>query len=156
MVKVIKGKLNPKQELFCKSFATDRDCFGNGVQAYLKAYSTKKKKVDYLSARVNAHKLLIKTNICERIRELIDIYISAAVVDKELGSVILQYGDLGSKVAAIREYNKVKGRLAATKFKFVDEHEELTEQQLEEEIARRRKLRESGKKPGDKKIKKSS
>ena len=156
MAKITKEKLNPKQELFCKSFATDRDCFGNGVQAYIKAYSTKKKKVDYLSARVNAHKLLTKANICDRIRELIDIYISNEVVDKELGMVILQYDDLSAKIAAIREYNKVKGRLAPTKFSIVDEYGDLTEEQIKEELARRRKHRESGEKSDNKGKKKST
>lgn len=111
MGKRIKGKLNPKQELFCKLYATDRDCFGNGVQAYLEVYSTEKKPISYKVAKACAYKLLTNVYLCERIRELIDIYVSDEVVDKELGQVILQYGDLSSKVAAVREYNKVKARV---------------------------------------------
>lgn len=111
MGKKIKEKLTPKQELFCKIYATDRDCFGNGVQAYLEVFNTEKKPVTYKSARVLAYRLLTKVNICNKIRELLDIYISNEVVDKELGQVILQYGDLSSKVAAVREYNKVKSRV---------------------------------------------
>lgn len=108
---VKKRKLKPKEELFCQYFAKDRDCFGNGVQAYLKVFSTKKKPITYKSAKVLAHRLLTKVNLTERIRELIDIRISDEVVDKELGEVILQYADIPSKVAAIREYNKVKSRI---------------------------------------------
>lgn len=146
MAKITKGKLNPKEELFCQLFAKDRDCFGNGVQAYIKVYSTKKKPVPYKSAKQLAYRLLTKVHLIDRIRELIDIRVSDEVVDKELGMVILQYADIPSKVAAVREYNKVKGRLAPTKFSIVDEHEELTEEQIKEELAKRRKHRESGKK----------
>jgi hypothetical protein len=31
-------KLNPKQELFCELYATDREFFGNGVQSSIEAY----------------------------------------------------------------------------------------------------------------------
>jgi len=131
----MKKKLNPKQELFCKLYATDRDCFGNGVQAYLKVYSTKKKPISYKAARVSAFDLLTKPNICDRIREQIDIYISDEVVDKELGMVILQYADIPSKVAAVREYNKVKSRVI-NKFEILDPNAEQTDDNLTDEERR--------------------
>ena len=133
--KLING-LTPKQEKFCQLYARDRDCFGNGTQAYKKAFKPKK---TYGSIRTEAYKLLTNPRITERIRELLDIYISDEVVDKELGEVILQSGDLSAKVSAIREYNKVKGRLAPTTFKFVDENDDLTDEELEKEIAKRKK-----------------
>ena len=153
MTKPTKRKLNPKEELFCQLFATDRDCFGNGVWAYIKAYSTKKKKIPYNSAKVFAHRLLTKDNLTARIRELIDIYISDEVVDRELGQVILQYNDLSAKIAAIREYNRVRGRLAPQKIKLIDENEDLTDEQISEEIER---LRKSRKKSDNTKKKRSS
>ena len=137
MGKKLKNGLTAKQELFCRYFATDRDCFGNGTQAYIKAF--KPKKNTYKTVRKYASDLLTKPDITNRIRELLDIYISDEVVDKELGTVILQYGDLPSKVSAIREYNKVKGRLAPTTFKFVDDNEDLDDEELKKQIASRKK-----------------
>lgn len=139
-------KLTPKQEKFCQMFAKDRDCFGNGTQSYLKVYNKgKKKKVSYRSARTLAYVLLTNVDIISRIRVLIDTYISDEVVDKELGTVILQQGDLSSKVAAIREYNKVKGRLAPTELKITDEYEGQSDGDIEARLERikerRRKIR---------------
>jgi len=147
MAKITKLELTPKEELFCHIFATDRDCFGNGARAYLKTYGN---EVKYMTAKTQAYRLLTKPHLVARIRELIDIYISDEVVDKELGEVILQYGDLSSKVAAIREYNRVKGRLAPTTIKFADAYGEWAEEQIKEEIARRRQLRGSGEEPDNK------
>ena len=130
-------KLTPKRELFCKLYATDRDCFGNGTQSYLKVFNTKKKPITYKTARTQAYLLLTNPDICSRIREQLDIYINDEVVDKELGSVILQYGDLPPKVAAIREYNRVKGRLAPTKFTFTDKYGEQSDEEIRAEQARR-------------------
>lgn len=31
-------KLTPKQLLFCRLYASDREFFGNGVQSYIEAY----------------------------------------------------------------------------------------------------------------------
>lgn len=101
-------KLTPKEQLFCEYFSTDRDVFGNGVQAYMKAFGP---KVKYGTAKVQAYRLLTKPNIVKRCRELIDVYFSNEVADRELAMVALQYGDLSAKIAAIREYNKVKKRI---------------------------------------------
>ena len=83
-----------------------------------------------------AHRLLTKVNITNCVREFLDIFISDEVVDKELGQVILQYGDLSAKVAAIREYNKVKNRVITT-IKFTDNHGELTDEEIQAEIDKR-------------------
>ena len=126
-------KLTPKEELFCRFFATDRDCFGNGVQAYIKAYGS---KVKYMTAKAEAWRLLQNPTITSRIRELVDIYISDEIVDKELGSVIMQYADFSSKVAAIREYNKLKGRITEKyKHEWIDENADLSNEQLKKALA---------------------
>ena len=132
--KIKENKLTPKEELFCKFFATDRDCFGNGVQAYMKAYGS---KVKYGTAKTQAYRLLTKPHILVRVRKLLDIWVSGEVVDKEIGLLILQSGDYTAKVAAIREYNRLKGRLAAQKIEFINPYENVTDEELEEEIARR-------------------
>jgi phage terminase small subunit len=102
-------KLNPRQEMFCQLYASDREFFGNGTQSYIEAFDLTPNR--YGTARTNASLLLTKTNILKRIDELLEIYINDQVVDKELGFVVLQKADLSAKVAAIREYNKLKKRV---------------------------------------------
>ena len=126
---ITKNKLTAKQEKFCQIYARNKDCFGNGVQSFYKAFP--KNKIKYNSVKTEAYRMLTNPLLVERIRELIDIYISDEVADKELGTVILQYANLPSKVAAIREYNKVKGRLAPTQIKFVDDNEDMSDADLE-------------------------
>ena len=105
--KLIKRRLNPKQELFCQLYASDEEFFGNGVKSYMMAYQT----LDYNTAKVEASKFLTKPNILDRINELMDIVINDIVVDKELAFVIKQKDNLSAKVAAIKEYNNLKGRV---------------------------------------------
>ena len=104
-----KERLNPKQEKFCRLYASDREFFGNGVESYLEAYNLPPSK--YTTALSNAGRLLVNAYVLARIDELLDIQINNAVVDKELGFTIIQKRDLSSKVAAIREYNRVKKRV---------------------------------------------
>ena len=106
-----KQKLNPKQELFCKLYASEREFFGSGVESYIEAYSSKKKRVLYKTAVVNASRLLTNANILERISEIMDIMINDIVVDKELAFTIIQKSNLPAKVAAIKEYNILKQRI---------------------------------------------
>jgi len=104
-----KTKLNPKQELFCKLYASDEELFGNGVYSYLKAYDLPPSK--YKAASVSAGRLLVNDRILDRINEILDIKLNNETVDKELAFVILQKRDFAAKVAAIREYNRVKKRV---------------------------------------------
>lgn len=105
--------LNAKQELFCQLYATNSEYFANGVQAYIEAYGIDvNKKGAYGAARANSSQLLTKTNILKRIDELLEVNgLNDQAVDKELAFVIIQKADLSSKVAAIREYNKLRQRI---------------------------------------------
>lgn len=107
------SKLNPKQEMFCKLYATDREFFANGVQAYIEAYNPDTSKKNwYNTARSNASQLLTNTNILKRINELLEMEgLNDAFVDKQLTLLISQNADFGAKTAAIREYNKLKQRI---------------------------------------------
>lgn len=109
----VEPSLNPKQELFCQLYATNRDMFGNGVEAYAEAYDLDMSKgPDYNTARTNASRLLTNANILKRIDELLELGpLNNTTVDKQLAFVITQNADLSSKVAAIREYNKLKARI---------------------------------------------
>lgn len=126
------SSLNIRQETFCQLYAGfgEKSCLNNGTLSYIQAYSIetatsrmlrkwKGKKypaywdyeMGYKSARVSAHDLLTKPNIRARIYQLFKLLFSADVVDSELLSVILQDGDAQAKVAAIREFNNLKGRI---------------------------------------------
>jgi len=106
-------KLNPRQELFCKLYATDREYFGNGTQAYIEAYNIDiKQKGAYASARTGAWENLTKPDILERINELLELAtLNDSVVDKQLAFLIEQNADFNAKMGAIREYNKLKKRI---------------------------------------------
>lgn len=106
-------KLNPKQELFCQLYATDREFFGNGTQSYIEAYEPDRSKPNwYKTCQVSASQLLSNPIVFNRINELLsDEGLNDAFVDKQLLFVIAQHDDKSSKVAAIREYNKLKTRI---------------------------------------------
>jgi len=106
-------KLNIKQKTFCRYYATDRECFGNGLQAYAKAYKIDlsiKKKVNI--AKANAHRLLTNADILAYIRELLNLEgLRDEIVDKELLFLILQNSNFSVKLGAIREYNFLRKRI---------------------------------------------
>lgn len=108
-----KTKLNPKQELFCKLFASDREFFGNGVQSYIEAYNPDTSKPNwYKTARSCASELLTKPNILKRIDELFEARgLNDQFVDKQLEKLIIQDADYSNKVKAIQEYNKLRQRI---------------------------------------------
>lgn len=105
--------LNPKQELFCQLYASDREFFGNGTQSYIKAYDIDTtKKGSYAAARASACDLLTMPNINSRINELLESGgLNDNFVDKQLLFLINQNADLSTKRSAIAEYNKLKSRI---------------------------------------------
>lgn len=108
-----KTELNPQQELFCQLYATNREFFGNGTQAYIEAYDIDiTQKNAYKSAMSNASRLLRNDKILLRLNELMEIgVLNDARVDKELGFLIEQNAELGTKLGAIKEYNALKTRI---------------------------------------------
>lgn len=108
-----KKKLTPKQELFCKLFATEREYFGNGTQAYAKAYNidlTKRGKQSI--AKSNASRLLTYDYIMKYIDKLLDLGgLNDNRVDKELLFLIEQNANLHIKLGAIKEYNSLRKRI---------------------------------------------
>jgi hypothetical protein len=103
--------LNPKQEMFCQLYAVSREFFGNATQSYCLAYGINPEDKDaYRGAKSSAFNLLTNPDITERISDLLRD-VNEQVVDEELGYVIRQRYELPSKIAAIREWNKIKGRI---------------------------------------------
>lgn len=106
----VDDKLNLKQELFCKLYASDKEFFGNGFQAYMEAYDMQPKQ--WKTAQANASRLLSNARILKRINELLELKgLNDAYVDKQLELLITQNSDYHSKVAAIKEYNALKSRV---------------------------------------------
>jgi len=108
-----KTQLPPDQELFCMLYASDEEFFGNGTQAYIKAYNIDAtNKGSYNSARASASTLLTKTNILTRINEILEMgVLNDVFVDKELQFLIKQRSELSTKLGAIKEYNALKTRI---------------------------------------------
>jgi phage terminase small subunit len=105
-------QLNEKQKLFCKNYVS-KDFFGNGVESYADAYGLDvSNPKDYNNAKQCAYKLLTNIDILSRINEeLTEGGLNDNFVDKQLLFAITQNADLGSKVKAIGEYNKLKQRI---------------------------------------------
>lgn len=113
-IKEIKAKgLNPQREFFCQLYASSREFFGNGTQSYIEAYNIDiTEKGAYASARTRAYELLTNSDILKRIDELMEhAVLNDQFVDKQLSFVISQNADMPSKVAAMKEYNKLKQRI---------------------------------------------
>lgn len=108
--------LSPEHELFCQLYTRETAYFGNGTQAYLAAYNLDpNNQKDYNNAKVAASKFLTNSNILARVRELLDLHLNDEIIDKELAFVALQQDDLGAKMRAINEYNKLKQRITEKK-----------------------------------------
>lgn len=106
---LLAGGLNLKQTLFCQAYVSE-EFYGHGSNAYIAAYGLD--ETQYNTAKINASKLLTNANILTRINELLSADgLNDEFVDKQLLHVITQNAEFSSKVAAIREYNKLKQRI---------------------------------------------
>ena len=107
-------KLNPRQEKFCRLYATTKEFFGNGVQAYIEAYNPNQSKRNwYKNAKAAAHENLTKPYLCDRINELLESEgFNNEFVDKQTLFLITQHADFNSKIRAIQEYNKLRKRVS--------------------------------------------
>lgn len=109
---IVKPQLNPQQEEFCKLFASDREFFGNGVQAYAEAYNIDLSiKGKYLVAKAAASRLLTNVNVLAHIDHLLELRgLNDTFVDKQLEFLVTQNAELSTKLSAIKEYNAMKKR----------------------------------------------
>ena len=112
--KVKRKELNLRQESFCQAYcSSDGEIMGNGVYSYSKAYEidiTDPKK--YMSVANSAHNLLKKSYIIERINEILEeTGFTDQFADKQLGFLMAQHADFQTKLGAIKEFNKLKGRI---------------------------------------------
>lgn len=102
-------ELTEKQKRFCEIYVS-KEFFANGVQSYMEAYSLKPDK--YYSAKENASRLLTNVDILLYINHLMDLSgLNDEFVDKQITMLITQNADFGSKLGAIKEYNRLRQRI---------------------------------------------
>lgn len=104
--------LNEQQKEFCRLYVSEA-FFGNGVQSYLEVYNVdRSKKGWYNVACAAASRLLSNVKVCQHINSLLEeAGLSDQFIDKQMLFLISQHADFSAKLGAIREYNKLKGRV---------------------------------------------
>jgi len=124
----IEDTLNPRQELFCRYYAQGEGTFGNATLSYAAAYEIelgdlskfdkngvlvvgKEYQADYNNCSTSASRLLRNVKMQARVTVLLNELLKDEIVDAELAKVIKQDGDLTPTVAAIKEFNKLRGRI---------------------------------------------
>lgn len=131
---ITKKTLNPRQELFCRYYTQNDALFCNATLSYAEAYGyqletlshegvyeqqgaktvlVEKSEYDnsYNICAVEGNRHLKNPNIQAKITDFLNEMLIDKVVDSHLSSLIIQNKDLPSKVAAIREYNKLRQRI---------------------------------------------
>lgn len=109
---MFKTGISLKADLFCRLYVS-KEFFGNGLESYAEAYDKDLKNPShYNAAKSEASQLLDDPRVLEYINSMIDeAGLNEAFVDKQLLKLITQDSDKGSKVAAIKEFNRMKGRI---------------------------------------------
>ena len=128
-----KDKLNLEQKAFCEFFSDgDKEFFGNGVQSYIEVYNPDKDNKNwYKTSCASASRLLSKDNVCEYINKLLDAKgYNDENIQKQHLFCINQFSELGVKMKAIAEYNKVTGKYSDDKLN--DSLREIMKKDIEE------------------------
>lgn len=127
------NELKLKREAFCQYYTKNQELFGNATWSYAEAFGYKLDELSREPAKIKVRgrwkkgpseydracavcatqggKLLRKAEIQERITALLNELLRDDIVDSQLAKIITQDDDLQSKVRAINEYNKVRGRI---------------------------------------------
>jgi hypothetical protein len=102
-----------EEEYFCLLYASHAEFCGNGVQSYIEAFGVDvSENGAYKRAMSNASYLLKKSHVLQRINYFLDVGgFNDANADKQLNFLMMQNADLKAKMAAIKEYNALKGRV---------------------------------------------
>lgn len=108
----VEVSLTENQKKFCENYVS-KEFYGNGVQSYINAYSIDiTRKGAYESAKISAYDNLTKPNIVKYINSMLESEgLNDSFVDKQLLFLIQQHAEFSSKIAAIKEYNKLKQRI---------------------------------------------
>lgn len=101
------------------------------------------------TANTEGNSLLARPNIRQRVDYLLEQYIDNEHTDKELQYVIMQRFDLQSKVAAIREFNRLKDRGSSGKlegqftFSWEGDEEEKSSTKRTKPVLKKAEIRQS-------------
>ena len=147
-----KHTLSMKEKIFCEKYL---GFSGNGVEAiYLAGYKPSNAKV----AASMAYENLIKPHISAYVNLLLEEYgFTDENALKQHLFLMNQFGNLNAKAKAVDMFYKRKGDYAPTKHTFIDPHDTLSDEELEDEQRRiERKIEKRVKEQADKKAKKSS
>lgn len=105
--------LNPRQEKFVRLYTQNDELFGNATLSYAEAYGYNldemvgdERKKMYDSCSAQSSRLLRIDKIQKRKIELLNELLKNEIVDAKLAELIK-----GGDMMAIREYNKLKGRI---------------------------------------------
>lgn len=129
-------KLNIKHKRFCELYVKNKDLFGNATRCYALAYNFNLESLSrdsifslpdengktelledspftkaYNICSVEGVRLLSYPKINDYINKLLNELMTEENADAELSWVMQQRTDLGPKVQALREFNKLKGRI---------------------------------------------
>lgn len=120
--RVNKDGLNFQQERFCELYVSGGRFFRNATRSYIEAYGIKighdrkNGEVTYESCRSSSSTLMSKPNILRRIEQILDDQgLTEEFVNRQLAFLIMQNANLPVKLAAIKEYDRSRGRIPGTK-----------------------------------------
>ena len=103
---LLEARLNPNQIRFSTEYIFG-DYMGNATRAYMKAYNVRQDQIGG-----NSSALLKKVHVLEYINYLMyEAGWSPKETDTQLLFLIKQHEDLGVKLNAIKEFNKLHGRI---------------------------------------------
>lgn len=101
-------KLNIKQDMFCKIYATDPEILGQGSEVYRRVYKVSSVEV----ARAAASRMLSDSKITAKINDYLSKEgFNDETIDKQHLFLIKQKKDLGVSMKGIEHYNKLKKRV---------------------------------------------
>ena len=132
-------KLTLRQKKFVESYLS---FYGNGVKAIFEAgYNPKSARV----AAAMAYENLTKPYIMAYVNvKLVEYGYSDENVKKHHLFLLNQFGNLNAKGKAIDMFYKKFGDYAPEKIKIIDDNAEITDEQIEKEIAKRNLNKKSG------------
>lgn len=135
---LVKDALNPRQELFCELYTSADEFFANGTQSYIEAYDIDlTEKNAYQTAAAAASRLLKNVKVLNHINKLLEFRgLNNGFVDKQLEFLVTQNAELGTKLAAIKEYNKLKERVF-DRTEVVHKFKDMSDEELERAIKAR-------------------
>ena len=109
--------ISPDHELFCQNYVNNPATFGNATLSFAEANEmdadykgTDEQKSAYNVAKSSGSRLLTNANIKARVVQLLNDLLKDEIVDAELSKLIQQDGELNAKMAAIKEYNRLRKR----------------------------------------------